>query len=137
MNHIITVGIAIICAFFGTAAALPFVGNAPPIIATLFFGSFCGGLYVGRSIANALAYKPKPRRPRAPVDPHRIRPFPERLRRFFGGSEFSDRDEHVPEASRMPFWMLGVSHEPTPPKTSSFIRRILERIRSILTSNGG
>ncbi|TWU43697.1 hypothetical protein Poly51_62190 [Rubripirellula tenax] len=136
MNYIITVGIAIIFAIFGTAAVMPFGSDAPPIGA-LLFGTFCGGLYVGHLVANALKYKPKPRRPRIPIDAKPTRPFIERLRIFSRGDECRNADDRASETSRMPFWMLGAARDPTPPKTSFFIRRILYRIRSILTSHSG
>ncbi|TWU05849.1 hypothetical protein [Stieleria varia] len=136
MNYIITVGIAIIFAIFATAATMPLAGDAPPVGAILF-GSFCGGLYVGRFVSSALKYKPKLRRPRNQLDATPTRPFSERLRTFSHGDDRGDTVERLPETSRMPFWMLDTTHDRTPPKTASFIRRILYRIRSVLTSGNG
>lgn len=136
MKYIITVGIAIICAVLGTAVAMSFVGETLPKDA-VFFGFLCGGIYVGRLVATTLVYKPKPRRARAKMDTQPNRPYSERLGVFAHGSKSSESVEGSPDASQMPFWMLDVVHEPTPPKTSSFIRRILHRIRCLITPHGG
>ena len=138
MKTIITIGIAIICAFFGTAAAFPFAGDSPPVVA-LFVGSFIGGLYIGNMIATPLAYKPKRRsssRPSRPNQPPRS--FSDRLDDYQGSTAPNRGDTaHDVDASRMPFWMLDISHDPTQPKPASFIRRILVRIRHILNQNRG
>ena len=134
MKYIIAIGFGIIFALFATATAMPFAGDAPPISA-LFFGSLCGGLYLGLSLADSIAYKPKrkSRRPRTPIA-RSDRPFPERLENFVCGHDCGETDKSESATSQMPLWRLEVTHEPTPPKTSSFIRDILYRIRSILTS---
>ena len=135
MKYVITVGLAIIFAVFATAAALPFVGDAP-IFVPLIVGSLCGGLYLGRLVANALEYKPRPRTPRhSEARPNRS--FADRLRSFVGYSQLHDDTLRASGTSRMPFWMVDISHERKAPKTSSYIRLILDRIHAILTQNGG
>jgi len=136
MRVVISIGTALIFAFLGTALlCMPFSDN-PSIAIALAFSSVAG-LWIGRFLGNALKYERTPRLTQAnPQSTATKRPFSERLQQF--GRLTSDNIEPTDNReSQMAFWMANLELKRTPPRSSALIGRILNRIRTILSHDGG
>ncbi len=131
MRIIITVGVAMILSSLGAAAlSWLFGGYLPMAIAMIVSGLV--GLHIGNRFAAALEYKParKPRRTRAKTAVSTG--FFERLAKFTGRkpNHGKTQDEFK---SNMPFWVADIKFEPTPPRSTQSMRRLLEHIQKVLT----
>ncbi|MCM2372392.1 hypothetical protein [Aporhodopirellula aestuarii] len=137
MKTIITVGIAIIIGLLGTAVLRdPLSGNLP--LATSFLVSISAGIFVGNRVATGLARTPVRHRhvPAQRTSPN-PRPFADRLARYAATGSKGVGQHGMQSGSGMPFWRANITLKRTPPKSPSYIRRVLRRIRFILIRSRG
>lgn len=143
MRIIILIGVIIIC----TAIAISSVGVMTPgmnypdeqaklMVAIIFAPTF--GYFLGLALLRLIGSKPRRRRTRRAPKPTRVtpsRPFKSRLADYTHQSE-SEVMTHTEYQSRMPFWMAVDYLTNVPPRSAKAIRRVLERIRSLVSKAG-
>ena len=134
MRYIIIAGTAIIGASYAGVVGLSIF--EPPT--WLLFVFIAIGGRIGIVLANWLLRIIAPKKVRRfPVgewerEPTSV-PFAERLHRFVTPNDAKRDPANARFVSKMPFWSLRDTFATTPPKSSAFIRRLLDRIHAVVS----
>ncbi|MDB4778096.1 hypothetical protein OAG68_01440 [bacterium] len=133
MKTIDTIGIAFSVVMHGLGVA-HIVLDDPPLIHWLAFFFLIVGIYLAVRASSALQQEANVRKSsRPPRAESNATPFSDRLACFTRMAEGDPKD--FPHVSKMPFWSANIDLQRCPAKPVSYIRRILQRIRNILTNS--
>ena len=133
MRYIIVAGLAIIGAALGAGLGIMF---DPPGWLLCGFSAIggCIGIRGARGLLWLITPKSKTRLPRHAGDQESLpRPFDERIGRYVSPLASRRECNDAPYESQMPFWSFRDSYSKTPQKSLALIRRVLYRIRAILS----